>query len=202
MNTCFGEHALGGLGQGFLLFYLPQAYYRAKKCMIAINAELNWIKIARLLDPREKSKQPMRRRVIREIREKPNHSLNRKHKGFSPNSILLNPCGQVPFPIHLPTYLFFHWYIDLDNYRAVCVTSLQSFLTLCDTVVCSPPGFSVHGILQARILEWVAMPFSMGSSWPRDRTRVSHVSCIGGWVLTISTTIRLVQTILVLNCEF
>ena len=37
---------------------------------------------------------------------------------------------------------------------------------------CSPPGSSVHGILQARILEWVAIPFSRGSSWPRDRTQV------------------------------
>ena len=38
------------------------------------------------------------------------------------------------------------------------------------------------GILQARILEWVAMPFSRGSSWPRDQTRVSYVSCLGRWV--------------------
>ena len=56
--------------------------------------------------------------------------------------------------------------------------SLQSCPTLCDPVDCSPPGFSVHGILQARILEWVAMPSSGGSSWPRDGTGVSWVSCI------------------------
>ena len=43
---------------------------------------------------------------------------------------------------------------------------------------CSPPASSVHGILQARILEWVAMPSSRGSSWPRDWTGVSYVSCI------------------------
>ena len=42
---------------------------------------------------------------------------------------------------------------------------------------CSPPGSSVHGILQARILEWVTISFSRGSSWPKNRTRVS---CIGG----------------------
>ena len=48
--------------------------------------------------------------------------------------------------------------------------------TLCDPVDCSPPGFSVHGIPQARILEWVATSFSRGSSPPRDRT---CVSCIG-----------------------
>ena len=49
----------------------------------------------------------------------------------------------------------------------------QSCLTLCDSVDCSPPGSSVHGILQARILDWVAMSCSRGSSWPRDRTRAS-----------------------------
>ena len=41
---------------------------------------------------------------------------------------------------------------------------------------CSPPDFSVHGVLQARILEWVAIPFSRGSSQPRDRTWVSHIA--------------------------
>ena len=51
----------------------------------------------------------------------------------------------------------------------------QSCPTLCDPVDCSLPGFSVHGILQARILEWVAISFSRGSSSPRDRTRVSHI---------------------------
>ena len=48
--------------------------------------------------------------------------------------------------------------------------------TLCDTMDCSLPGSSVHEILQARILEWVAIPFFRGSSWPRDWTRVSHAA--------------------------
>ena len=64
-----------------------------------------------------------------------------------------------------------------------CVLSLQSCPTLCDSMDCSPPGSSVHGILQARILEWVARPSSRGSSQPRDQIRVSHVSCISRWVL-------------------
>ena len=51
----------------------------------------------------------------------------------------------------------------------------QSCPTLCDPVDCSLPGSSVHGILQARILEWVTISFSRGSSWPRDRTRVSRI---------------------------
>ena len=52
----------------------------------------------------------------------------------------------------------------------------QSCLTLCDPMDCSLLGSSVHGIFQARVLEWVAISFSMGSSRPRDRTRVSHIS--------------------------
>ena len=50
----------------------------------------------------------------------------------------------------------------------------QSCMALCDLMDCSPPGPFVHGILQARILEWVAVPSSRGSSWPRDRIQVSH----------------------------
>ena len=49
----------------------------------------------------------------------------------------------------------------------------QSCLTLWDPMDCSPPGSLVHGISQARMLEWVAIPFSRGSSWPRDRN--SHL---------------------------
>ena len=53
----------------------------------------------------------------------------------------------------------------------------------CDSMDCSPPGSSVHGILQARILEWIAMPSSRRSFGPRDRTYISYVSCIGRRVL-------------------
>ena len=51
----------------------------------------------------------------------------------------------------------------------------QSCPALCNPVDCSPPGFSVHGILQARVLEWVAISFSRGSSQSRDRTWVSRI---------------------------
>ena len=57
--------------------------------------------------------------------------------------------------------------------------SLQSCPALCDPMGCSLPGSSVHGILQTRILECVALPSSRGSSWPRDQTCVSCISCIG-----------------------
>ena len=56
----------------------------------------------------------------------------------------------------------------------------QLCLTLCNPIHCSPPGFSVHGLLQARVLEWVAFSSSRGSSQPRDQT---HISCIGRWIL-------------------
>ena len=64
------------------------------------------------------------------------------------------------------------WYIEYGVYM-YHAKSLQSCLTLCDPMGCSPPGFSVHGILQARILEWVAVLFTRGSSQPRDQTHVS-----------------------------
>ena len=51
----------------------------------------------------------------------------------------------------------------------------QSCPTLCDPTDCNLPGFSIHGIFQARILEWVAISFSRGSSRPRDRTQVSRI---------------------------
>ena len=61
--------------------------------------------------------------------------------------------------------------------------SLQSCLTLGDPMECGPPTSSVHGILQARIMEWVAMPSSRGSSRPRDGACVSYVSCTGRRIL-------------------
>ena len=54
---------------------------------------------------------------------------------------------------------------------------------LYDPMDCSPPGSSVHGILQARIPEWVAVSSSRRASRPRNRTWVSYISCIGRWIL-------------------
>ena len=60
----------------------------------------------------------------------------------------------------------------------------QSCPTLCDPKDCSLPGSSLHGILQARVVEWVAISFSRGSSQLRDRTRISHIPgrCFYLWV--------------------
>ena len=64
----------------------------------------------------------------------------------------------------------------------------QSHPTLWDPMDSSLPGASVHGILQPRILEWFAISFSKGSSWPRDWTSISCVSCIGRRILYHCTT--------------
>ena len=91
----------------------------------------------------------------------------------------------------------------------------QSCPTLCDSMDCSPPGFSVHGILQARILEWVVMPFSRGSSWPRNRSRVSHIagrfftsdkhSVLKSWDITLLTKVCIVKAmvfpVIMYGCE-
>ena len=66
----------------------------------------------------------------------------------------------------------------------------QSCPTLCDPMDCSLPGSSIHGIFQARVLEWVAISFSRGFSWPRDWTQVS---CIAGRHFTIWATREVLQ---------
>ena len=70
----------------------------------------------------------------------------------------------------------------------LCAQSLQSCPTLCNSMECNPPGSSIHGILQARILEQIAVPSSKKSSRPRDRICVSCVSCTGRQVLYHGTT--------------
>ena len=72
-------------------------------------------------------------------------------------------------------------FISLEKWSEVT----QSCPTLCNPMDCSPPGSSIHGIFQTRILEWVAISFSRGSSQPRDRT---PVSCIEARFFTIWAT--------------
>ena len=107
-----------------------------------------------------------------------------------PTSNRLSPIRPLPFqtpatsprpPLLLTDWLVFgvfpgfgfhhllEWLAELkEALRIESASQTQSGLTLCDPMDCSPPGSSVLGILQARILEWVAMPFSRGSSQPRD----------------------------------
>ena len=72
--------------------------------------------------------------------------------------------------IHFAVKLF-----PLDTGVLMCPCA-QSCLTLCDPMDCCPPGSPVHGILQARILEWVAISSCRRSSWPRDPTHLSWIS--------------------------
>ena len=74
--------------------------------------------------------------------------------------------------------------VDSGSLGGRCVLFYaQSCLTLCDPMDCGPPGSSVHGLFQARILAWVAISYSRGSSRPRGRTSSSCVSCIGRRIL-------------------
>ena len=85
---------------------------------------------------------------------------------------------------HLPHMIYFqmhgHDYFSLCPYMCVCLIT-QLCLTLCDPLDCSPPGSSVHGIFQIRLLEWVAISFSGGSSEPRDWP---CISCMKGGLFT------------------
>ena len=86
-------------------------------------------------------------------------------------------CLLVPLTVMsvcLSAYLFIHWagqkflrVFSITSYMC-CAKLLQSCLTLCDPIACIPLGSSVHGILQAKILEWVAVLSSRGSSQPKD----------------------------------
>ena len=65
----------------------------------------------------------------------------------------------------------------------LCACSVtQLCLILCDPMDCSPPGSPVHGILQVRIMEWVTISSFRESSWLRDQTGISCISCIGRWI--------------------
>ena len=81
----------------------------------------------------------------------------------------------------LGKYLCIFKYVCMLNHLELC-------LTLWDPMVCSPPGSSVHGILQARILEWVAIPSSRGSSWPRDQAVSLTSQALAGGFFTASAT--------------
>ena len=77
--------------------------------------------------------------------------------------------------------------LNLYNYTRLVIWVAQSGLTLCEPMDYRPEGSSAHGIIQARILEWVTIFYSRGSSQPKDQTHISSVSCFGR-LLTTSTT--------------
>ena len=85
--------------------------------------------------------------------------------------------GPQPHSLCSKFYSVFFVCLFLTFYFVLKVKVLvtQSCPILCNPIRCRPLGSSVHGILQARILKWIAMPFSRGSSQPRDPTQVSHL---------------------------
>ena len=97
------------------------------------------------------------------------------HRLNSQKRSMLRCLGIYIYP-YLPTLAFTPIFVlaPITVPMRVCSVA-QSCMTLCDAMDCSPPGSSVHGIPQARILEWVAISSSRGSSGPRDRTRISCI---------------------------
>ena len=96
---------------------------------------------------------------------------------------------QPSHPLSLPSqniwirfYSFIAKYLQLPFYVLKSLSPVWLFVTPMD---CSLPGFSTPGIFQASVLEWVAISFSRGSSWPRNRTQVS---CIAGRCFTLWAT--------------
>ena len=75
------------------------------------------------------------------------------------------------------------WKESYDKPSVHCMLSFQTRPTLCNPMDCSPPGSIVHGLTQARILQWISMPSSRGSSQTRDQTSISSVSCFVKQVL-------------------
>ena len=93
------------------------------------------------------------------------------------------------FPRQVFKFNFFSLFFKINFYWsivALCESVLHTHVSVCggSVVSCSLRGSPVHGILQARILEWVAMPSSRASSQPRDGTWVSYVSCNAGGFFT------------------
>ena len=86
--------------------------------------------------------------------------------------------GMLPSNFIIPYYIWTESQISQQECMPCSVA--QSCLTLCNPMDCSLPDSSVHGIFQAKILEWVALPFSRGFSQPRDWT---HIFCIGRQIL-------------------
>ena len=101
----------------------------------------------------------------------PQRRGRRSEKFPAPESFIGEPGVEIRFP----------WpQAQCPVFNTMRAKSLWSCPTLCDPMGCSPPSSSVHGIIQASILQWVAMPSSRRSSRPRDQTCISCSFCIAG----------------------
>ena len=107
------------------------------------------------------------------------HLPNEPHRGM--NGELM---GKGSLHRNKDDFFFFPTFVTFFNWNiCYCCLVAKSCPTICDPMDCSPPGSSVYGISQARILEWVAISFSRGYSQPRDLTCISCASCVGRWFL-------------------
>ena len=120
-------------------------------------------------------------------------------RGCTVSSLTLLLTRNLLLPLSL---LSCTWHLFLSAFKMFSVSlkmkvkAAQPCLTLCD-----PMDYTVHGILQARILEWGAFPFSRGSSWPRNWTRVSHIAgrFFTSWA-TREVSVSLALTYLIIMC--
>ena len=105
--------------------------------------------------------------------------------------VSIHVCVYIHIYIHTRVYVYIYTHTCIHVSMCVCTQTLstcaQSCPTVCDPVNCRPPGFSVHGIRQAKILEWEAVSFSRVSSQLRDETQVS---CVAGRFFTIWATLN------------
>ena len=108
-----------------------------------------------------------------------------------------NICNVSSFIYDFVFSIFFFLVNLAKSFSILCAQSLQSSLTFCDLIDHSPPGSSVHRILQAEILDWVAISSSGGSSPPRNWT---HVSCITGRFFTTEPLGKLYICVCVCVC--
>ena len=137
------------------------------------------------------------------------NTLVKKHKNFLGSKIYfpaihpnicpsIHPSNHPPIHSHIPFYVTLHpsshykagtwgqqgWSEECLTYSKLATGCECSVVfNFCDPMDYNPPGSSIHGTSQVRILEWVAISFSRGSAQPRDWTCVSCVSCIGRWIL-------------------
>ena len=111
-----------------------------------------------------------------------NESINRSNQGKVHTDIHVHTVQRVE---STKVFMVFSSCVCVCVHAHVCAQACTWSVVshLCDAMDCSLPGFSVHGIFQARILKWVAISSSRESSWPRDPTLVSYISCIGSQIL-------------------
>ena len=100
----------------------------------------------------------------------------RKPEKHSRTSYPMAACTLASGHLGLEIRTLYHCTLYSESERKEKVKIAQLCLTLCDPMDCSLSGSSIHGIFQARVLEWIAISFSRGSSRPRNRTRVSRIA--------------------------